>query len=65
MTFKLYKKFIKSLCTLSPDVYGNPAKSLTVLKTHGLDGYIRRADSNTAELAELAELLILLEKRGV
>jgi len=65
MTDKIRKRFINSLYSISPGVSLNPGKSLSALKTQGLDGFMRSADANTAELAEIAELLIRMEKRGV
>ena len=65
MTDNQCKRFIKALYDLSPNKQFNPGRSLSVLKTQGLDGFMRSADGNTAELVEIAELLICMEKRGV
>jgi len=65
MTDKYYKRFIKTLAALSPDTPPNPTKSLSTLKSHGLDKFIQKAGGSTAELAEIAELLTRMDKRGV
>jgi hypothetical protein len=62
MTEKQCKRFIKAICDLSPDKPFNPGRSLSALKTQGLDKFIQGADSNTTELAEIAELLIRMER---
>ena len=60
-----YKKFINAVAALTPDISFSSKKSLSKLKAHGLDSYIKSLDRDTAELVEIAELLKRMESRGV
>ena len=58
------RRFAESIRPLSPDMKMSAGEIGAALKTQGLDGFIQSAGSDAAGLAEIAELLIRMDKGG-
>ena len=61
----IYKKFADSLLSLVEDIPMNAEDIETVIKTYGLESFIRESSAQTSELIEIVELLIRTKNGGV
>jgi hypothetical protein len=64
MNGRIYRRFTKALRTIAPGFPVADKEIRAMLKTQGLGRFIKNAGGAAAGLAEAAELLLRMEKRG-
>ena len=60
----IYQKLANTLITIVADFQMNTEEIKAAIKTQGFDRFIQNTGRQTLELTEIAELLLLMEKRG-
>jgi hypothetical protein len=60
----VYRRLAGSIRSLVPDLSLDAEEMQAEIEERGLDSFIQNIDGTASELAEIAELLSRLEKRG-